>query len=142
MRAVHRLQREPVAGAVKVGVSHQVFNALQHFLQQGTLDQSGLKHRVCVCTGRGAYRRAFEYAGDEGRRTSIQIFEIVVFRWRRRSARFFFFFFRPRPTPTSLIRQSMNAHYSAALLRTLGVDTMEDAMEADAGESGGAEVRD
>ena len=36
----------------------------------------------------------------------------------------------------------MNAHYSAALLRTLGVDTMEDAMEADAGESGGAEVRD
>lgn len=48
VRAVHRLQREPVAGAVEVGVGDEVLDGLEHLLQEASLDETGLKHVSCV----------------------------------------------------------------------------------------------
>ena len=50
---VHRLEREAVVGAVEVGVGDEILDGLEHLLQEGTLDETGLKHGdlcmlVCV----------------------------------------------------------------------------------------------
>ena len=44
VRRVHRLQREPRRGAVKVGVRDQVLDRLQQLLEQDALGEAGLKH--------------------------------------------------------------------------------------------------
>jgi hypothetical protein len=48
VRAVHRLQGEPVAGAVEVSVGDEVLDGLEHLLQEASLDETGLKHVSCV----------------------------------------------------------------------------------------------
>ena len=46
---VHRLEREAVVGAVEVGVGDEILDGLEHLLQEGTLDETGLKHGdLCV----------------------------------------------------------------------------------------------
>ena len=47
VRAVHRLQGEAVAGAVEVGVGDEILDGLEHLLEEGTLDETSLKHRDC-----------------------------------------------------------------------------------------------
>ena len=41
---VHRLEREAVVGAVEVGIGDEILDGLEHLLQEGTLDKTGLKH--------------------------------------------------------------------------------------------------
>ena len=41
---VHRLEREAVVGAVEVGIGDEILDGLEHLLQEGTLDETGLKH--------------------------------------------------------------------------------------------------
>lgn len=45
MRRVHRLESEAVLRAVEVGIGDEVLDGLEHLLQEGTLDETGLKHR-------------------------------------------------------------------------------------------------
>jgi hypothetical protein len=78
VRAVHRLQGEPVAGAVEVSVGDEVLDGLEHLLQEASLDETGLKHDSCVGVVNGRATCAFGYA-DGGKPRSVQVFRIASF---------------------------------------------------------------
>ena len=44
MAGVHGLQRESGRGAVEVGICYQIFDGLQHLLEQTSLDKPELQH--------------------------------------------------------------------------------------------------
>ena len=55
VRRIHRLQREAIRRALEVRVRHQIFDGLQHLLQDRSLENSRLEHFIyvtfmCVCS--------------------------------------------------------------------------------------------
>ena len=46
VRRIHRLQREAIRRALEVRVRHQIFDGLQHLLQDGSLENSRLEHFI------------------------------------------------------------------------------------------------
>ena len=48
VRRIHRLQREAIRRALEVRVRHQIFDGLQHLLQDRSLENSRLEHFIYV----------------------------------------------------------------------------------------------
>lgn len=59
VRGVHALQRNPGRTDVPAGFCDQIFQGFQHLLQDGTLDQTSLKHGCCDAVSLGIRTRSF-----------------------------------------------------------------------------------